>query len=236
MVESSGGSSGETPVGVGEVPLGVPVGLPVGGVAVHLLQMVDVDVRVTVDTVLYTEVVVTPPEVAVVVTGQVVRVSHVTTVVVESGGMEEDPPWLVGWTPDEVPAVPVGAGLLGEGTSEEPPTGELPVGFPGVPVGFPGVSVGFTEVSVGFAGVSVEVTGQTVVETAMVEVTTVVESPGQLVTVGAQLVMVIRLVVYTVEVVILTGVLGAGGVTALEDDGTGITGVEECPVAVGLVW
>lgn len=52
MVESSGGSSGETPVGVGEVPLGVPVGLPVGGVAVHLLQMVDVDVRVTVDTVL----------------------------------------------------------------------------------------------------------------------------------------------------------------------------------------
>ena len=51
VVESSGGSSGETSVGVGEVPVGVPVGLPVG-VAVHLVQMVDVEVRVTVDTVL----------------------------------------------------------------------------------------------------------------------------------------------------------------------------------------
>ena len=38
----------------------------------------------------------TPSEVAVVVTGQVVRVSHVTTVVVDSGGLEEDPPRLVG--------------------------------------------------------------------------------------------------------------------------------------------
>jgi hypothetical protein len=173
-------------------------------------------------------VVVTLPEVAVVVTGQVVRVSHVTTVVVDpSGTLEEGPLVPDGGTPVRVPVVAVGAGLE---TPEEPPTGELPVGFTGVAVEvvlFPGASVGFP-------GVSVGVTGQTVVETAIVEVTTVVESPGQFVTVGAQLVMVTRLVVYTVEVVILTGVLGVGLVTAPDDDGIGTTGVDECPVLDGF--
>jgi hypothetical protein len=43
VVVSLGGSSGETPVGVG---------VPAGGAAVHLLQTVAVEVIVTVETVL----------------------------------------------------------------------------------------------------------------------------------------------------------------------------------------
>lgn len=128
------------------------------------------------------------------VTGQVVTVTYVTTVVPAP-------------CPDGEPAGVDGAGVV--------PTGELPVGVPGVP----GVPPGPVEDGVRIAGlddtgatdeggvpsavsVSVWVTGHTVVYAGTVDVTTVVESAGQLTTVGAQLVMVTSLVVYTVEVVI----------------------------------
>ena len=49
-----------------------PVGMPVGA---HLVQTVEVEVRVTVETVEYVVGISEPPEVMVVVTGQVVTVS-----------------------------------------------------------------------------------------------------------------------------------------------------------------
>jgi len=54
----------------GEAPLGT--GVPV---AAHLVQMVEVEVRVTVETELVTDVMTAVPEVMVAVTGQVVTVS-----------------------------------------------------------------------------------------------------------------------------------------------------------------
>lgn len=69
------------------------------GPAVHLGQYVDTDVNVTVEMVLVTEVTGFPLEVTTVVTGHVVIVSYVTTVVVLSG-METGP--------EEMGATPVG--------------------------------------------------------------------------------------------------------------------------------
>lgn len=173
---------GSTPVGEGVVSAGTfPVGVPVGA---HLVQTVDVEVRVTEETVEYVVGISDPPEVIVVVTGQVVTVSYVTTVVTDPSGGPET-------TLD-------GAGVVA-GTS---PVGVLgAVGINGVLVFEPGAT---DDGSVaGEVSVSVSVTGHTVVETAIVEVTTVVESAGQLTTVGAQLVIVTSSVEYTVEVVIL---------------------------------
>lgn len=62
------------------------VGATVVTPAEHLVQMVDVEVRVTVDTVLVGIVIVDPPVVIVFVTGQVVTVVYVTRVVVDSPG------------------------------------------------------------------------------------------------------------------------------------------------------
>lgn len=78
----------------GEVPVEpVPAGVVMvsGGVvcvalAEHLVQMVEVEVRVMVETVLVGTVTVDPPVVIVLVTGQVVTVVYVTRVVVDSSG------------------------------------------------------------------------------------------------------------------------------------------------------
>lgn len=66
--------------------------------AEHPGQTVDTEVRVTVETVLVTEVTGTPLEVTTLVTGQVVTVSQVTTVVVLSG--TETGPEEIGATED----------------------------------------------------------------------------------------------------------------------------------------
>lgn len=53
---------------------------------VHLVQITDVEVKVTVETVVPVVTTEEPPVVTVLVTGQVVTVVYVTTVVVESSG------------------------------------------------------------------------------------------------------------------------------------------------------
>lgn len=169
------------------------------------------------------------------VTGHTVVVVYVTTVTVDSGGIDEPPAGtealeLTGKVPEGT-AVDV-TGEPGEEAGEV--AGRLPLGLGPAGVDSPGVEA---------AGV-VSVTGHTVVETAMVEVTTEVESAGQLVTVGAQLVTVISLVVYTVEVVHLGGTLAAGvvdptaggvpaGEVAATDEGTGTPGTDEPEGAEG---
>lgn len=82
-------------------------------VAEHFVQIVDVEVNVTVDTVLVGTVMVDPPVVIVLVTGQVVTVVYVTTVVVDSSGIAEVEPALTLDGPDAV-----GTGL-GEAEVEE---------------------------------------------------------------------------------------------------------------------
>ena len=69
------------PDGGGELPGGVPEGI--GAVdPVHLVQTVEIDVIVVVDTVVVTCVKVLEPDVEVTVTGQVVTISVVTAVVI----------------------------------------------------------------------------------------------------------------------------------------------------------
>ena len=171
------------------------------------MQIVETLVIVTVEMVLEVVTKVELPEVTVLVTGQVVTVSQVTTVVVASPGARGVP------AGDETAEVTLGAeGVPAEvplagGDPAEELTGETPVGT---------ADRGVEPTS----AVVVSVTGRTVVETGIVEVTTVVECAGQLVTVGAQLVIVTKLVVYTVEVVIWTGVV--------------ITGVEAAEVPTGV--
>lgn len=169
-------------------------------VASHLGQMVDVVVRVSVETVLYTEVISEEPDVMVAVTGQVVTVSTVTTVVVVSSGEGKvtagvetgEAPYPVG----EIGAGEVPAAAVDWVTA---PTPDEP-GLAGVETGA-GEETAEGEDSAGGEGTVVSVTGQIVVDIAMVEVTTTVECAGQDVTSGAQLVTVIKLVVNTVEVV-----------------------------------
>jgi hypothetical protein len=69
------------PVGVGLVATSVPEGAGVLPAATELGRE-EVEVKVTVETVLYVVTKVEEPEVTVSVTGQVVTVSYVTTVVV----------------------------------------------------------------------------------------------------------------------------------------------------------
>lgn len=176
-------------------------------VAEQSVQIVETLVIVTVEMVLEVVTKVELPEVTVLVTGQVVTVSQVTTVVVASPGARGVP------AGDETAEVTLGAeGVPAEvplagGDPAEELTGETPVGT---------ADRGVEPTS----AVVVSVTGRTVVETGIVEVTTVVECAGQLVTVGAQLVIVTKLVVYMVDVVIWTGVV--------------ITGVEVAEVTSGV--
>jgi hypothetical protein len=224
-------STGLDPSGVSDAPgTGVEV-------AVHLLQIVDVDVKVTVETVCEVVTKVEEPEVTVLVTGQVVTVSQVTTVVVRSPGAVAVPTGEDG-AGDEAPEVTPGAkGVLvgteppevapGGGDPAEEPTGKTPVG----------VGTAGREGEPVAAG-AVSVTGHTVVETAMVEVTTVVESAGQFTTVEAQRVIVTSLVVYTVEVVnrtglVTTGVEGLGVSVGASPPEEGSTEVEGTPEPLG---
>jgi hypothetical protein len=154
----------------------------------------------------------------VLVTGQVVTVSYVTTVVTAPSGPDFEPT-----------AVLDGAGVSAGGfpvVSGESGVSEV-LGMPGV---LPGVLITGVDVDTGatddggVAGkVSVSVTGPTLVETGTVVVTTVVEPAGQLTTGGAQLVTVISFVEYTVEVVRRTGeeevVLGVDVPTGPDEDG-----------------
>lgn len=88
--------------GTGEVPVA-----PGAEGTVVAVSIVDVEVRVIVDTVLEVVVIVLEPEVVVPVTGQVVVVSYVTTVVVDSpGGVK------VAAAPDETGVVPAPVGLV----------------------------------------------------------------------------------------------------------------------------
>lgn len=132
---------------------GVLWGKPGAVVApVHLVQIVEVEVRVTVETVVPVLTIDEPAVEIVLVTGQVVTVVYVMTVTVESGGAEEPP---AGEEGVEVPAG--GAGWV---------TGELPLGTAGVDsageVAAGGVSAGEDSVG-GVPAPVVSVTGQTVV-------------------------------------------------------------------------
>ena len=166
----------------------------------HSVQIVEIVVIVTVEMVLEVVTKVELPVVTVLVTGQVVTVSYVTTVVVASPGAG---------------VVPTGDEGAGDEASEVTPGAEeLSTGVEATEVPLGGVDTaeeltGKAPVELGPAGTVeltvaavVSVTGHTVVEIGIVEVTTVVESAGQLTTSGAQLVMVTSLVAYTVEVVI----------------------------------
>lgn len=66
--------AGEVPVEPGPAGVRVSMGAVEVALAEHLVQMVEVEVRVTVETVLVGTVMVEPPEVIVLVTGQVVTV------------------------------------------------------------------------------------------------------------------------------------------------------------------
>lgn len=84
--------AGEVPVEPGPAVVMVSVGAVEVEPAEHLVQMVEVEVKVTVETVLVGTVMVEPPEVMVLVTGQVVTVVYVMRVVVDSsGGTEVEP-------------------------------------------------------------------------------------------------------------------------------------------------
>lgn len=175
--------------------------------------MADVVVKVTVETVLKTEVVVVPAYVMTDVTGQVVTVTTVISVVVAPATGEE--------AAGVVAATPEVAGELAAG---EDPTAVVPAGVVSA-TGLTPEAEGEADATLDAAdgdawteeAPSVSVTGQMVVETGMVDVTTTVDLAGQLVTVGAQLVMVTSLVVYTVEVVSFWAEeVGAGEVTAEE--------------------
>ena len=177
VVVLSGAETGPDEVGATEVG------------AMHLVQMVDVEVSVIVETVVPTDVVSEPPADPVDVTGQVVTVTYVTTVVLSTAGAEEP-------CPDAAGAVDT-IGLVGTGLGwdEVDSTGELPDGTL-IDV----VTIGLLEwcpadVLATAEAPEVSVTGQTVVETAIVDVTTVTEFAGQFVTVGAQLVIVTSFVV-----------------------------------------
>lgn len=155
------------------------------------VQIVDVEVTVTLDTVVLTDVIVLPADVRVAVTGQMVVVSYVTTVVITSVGrgaldvVIEVMVVIGDMVVIEDMPVPVGiVWVVAIEVSDEalPVTAATEDGTVGIVVAVAAV-------------VSVAVTGQMVVETAMVEVTVIVDSAGQLVTVGAQLVMVTSLVV-----------------------------------------
>lgn len=82
VVDSSGGTAVEP----AETLEGTGVGGAVVTPAEHFVQIVEVEVRVTVDTVLVGTVMVDPPVVIVLVTGHVVTVVNVTRVVVDSSG------------------------------------------------------------------------------------------------------------------------------------------------------
>lgn len=176
VVVRSGAETGADEIGATEVG------------AMHLVQMVDVEVSVTVETVVPTDVVSEPPAEPVDVTGQVVTVTYVTTVVLSTAGAEEP-------CPDAAGAVDT-AGLVGTGLEwdEVDSTGELPDGTLidvvtiGLLVWCPADVL--TDVLAAGEAPEVLVTGHTVVETAIVDVTTVTEFAGQFVTVGAQLVIV----------------------------------------------
>ena len=179
------------------------------------MQIVETVVKVTVEMVLEVVTKVELPEVTVLVTGHVVTVSQVTTVVVASPGAGVVPAGDEGAREEATEVTPGAEEVPTRVETAEVPlrvvdpagelTGKTPLGL--VPVGESVVEP--TSVAV------VSVTGHTVVEIGIVEVTTVVESAGQLTTSGAQLVMVTSLVVYTVEVVIWTGVV-INGVEAVE--------------------
>lgn len=136
---------------------GVLWGTPGAVVApVHLVQIVEVEVNVTVETVVPVLTIDEPAVEIVLVTGQVVTVVYVMTVTVESGGTEEPPAGTEG--------VAVPAGGAGEVTGEV--TGELPLGTAGVDsageVAAGGVLAGEDSVG-GVPAPVVSVTGQTVV-------------------------------------------------------------------------
>lgn len=82
VVESSGPAGVEPAATLEGTDVGAVVVMP----AEHLVQIVEVEVRVTVDTVLVGTVIVEPPVVIVLVMGQVVTVVYVTRVVVDSSG------------------------------------------------------------------------------------------------------------------------------------------------------
>ena len=219
-------------------------------VAEHWVQIVETVVKVTVEMVLEVVTKVELPEVTVLVTGQVVTVSQVTTVVVASPEAGVVPAGDEG-AGDETLEVAPGTEEVTIGADEVPTdveTAEVPLG--GIdptgeltgktPLGLVPVGSGVEPTSV----VVVSVTGHTVVEIGIVEVTTVVESAGQLTTSGAQLVIVTSLVVYTVDVVIWTGVvingveaveLPAGELIGRTPLGLGITETDNELVAVTVV-
>lgn len=123
---------GETPDGPVETP-GVPVGV---GVAAHSVQMVDTEVVVTVEAVVKVVGTTEPPVVMLLVTGQVVTVTYVTTVV-SAPGSDGEPAEVdgAGVVPGVVPGVspgPVGegvgiAGLDDTGATDEGGVGEVSV-------------------------------------------------------------------------------------------------------------
>lgn len=122
----------------------------------------------------------------VLVTGQVVTVSYVTTVVTAPPGPDFEPTAVLDGAGVSAGGFPVAPGEPGEsGESGESGVSEVS-GMPGV---LPGVLITGVDVDTGatddggVAGkVSVSVTGPTLVETGTVVVTTVVELAGQLTT------------------------------------------------------
>lgn len=202
--------------------------LPVGeaaGTKVVDAPTIEVVVRVTVETVLKTEVLVAPAEVITEVTGQVVMVTTVISVVVTPSTGED--------------AAGVVAAML-EATAEltdgDIPTAVVPAEVVSA-TGLTPEAEGEARLPLGTAdgdtateeATSVSVTGQIVVETGIVDVTTTVDLAGQSVMVGAQLVIVISLVVNTVEVVsFMAEEVAAGEVIAeeLSADEAGTAGTE----------
>lgn len=152
---------------------------------VHLVQIVEVDVKVTVETVVPVVTIEEPAVVIVLVTGQVVTVVYVTTVVVVSSGTAgvEPASTLEGPGDDDGTTVTAGvvsesAGLVSVITGEEPgPTGVV-WGMPGAVVE-PVHLVQMTEVEV-------RVTVETVVP-----VVTIDEPPVVTVLVTGQVVTVV---------------------------------------------
>lgn len=160
-----------------------------------------------------TEVLVTPAEVTTEVTGQVVTVTTVISVVVVPSAMTDEAAAVVPTALETAGEVVVGeVPTAVEASAEEVSATGL------APEAEGEAAVLWTDVS-GTEAASVSVTGQIVVETGIVDVTTTVDLAGQFVTSGAQLVIVTSLVAYTVEVVNFwaADVVGAGEEAAGEE-------------------
>lgn len=161
--------------------------------AEHLVQMVEVEVRVTVETVLLGTVIVEPPVVIVLVTGQVVTVVYVTKVVVDSSG-------TAGVEPAETleGTDPVGTGLETAGVDAagvDSAGGVVPPGTEAAGVlSAPGTVVTPAEHLVQIVEVEVIVTVEMVLE-----VVTMYEEPVLIVEVTGHTVVVVYVTTVTVD-------------------------------------